>query len=153
LETGGVEIITLQKINNMQKIIVKVGWSGKNYSCVADHPVLNGIIIVTGKTLEGLKKAFRESLQFHIEGCEKDGDVFPEWLLSGDYELSYELLTSALLHSLDGILTRSAIARVTKINERQLGHYASGMRNPRPKQRQRIIDGIHEISRELSSIV
>jgi hypothetical protein len=137
----------------MEKIIVKVGWSGKNYSCVADHPALNGIIIVTNNTLEGLKKAFQESLLFHITEGAGEEDAFPEWLLSGDYELSYELLTSALLHSLDGILTRSAIARVTKINERQLGHYASGARNPRPKQRQRIIDGIHEISRELSSIV
>ena len=53
----------------MEKIQVKIGWSGNNYSCVADAPVLNGIVVATGKTLEGLKKKVVESLTFHIEGC------------------------------------------------------------------------------------
>jgi hypothetical protein len=137
----------------MNTIQVKTGWSGKKYSCVADDTALNGIVIVTHKSLEGLKKAFPESLQFHVEGCVQSGDVLPQWLLSGDYELEYVLETSALLHSLDGILTRSAIARATGINEKQIGHYASGHRTPRPQQRQKIIDGIHSISRELASVV
>ena len=137
----------------MKKIQVKIGWSGSNYSCVADDEVLDGIIIVTNKTLEGLKNDFQESLLFHFEGCVRGGDQVPEWLLSGNYELNYILETSALLHSLDGILTRSAIARVSGINERQIGHYASGYRKPRPQQREKIINGIHAISRELASVV
>jgi len=137
----------------MEKIEVKIGWSGSNYSCVADDAALNGIVVVTNKTLDGLKKDFQESLQFHIEGCLQTGDVLPEWLVSGKYELNYILETSALIHSLDGILTRSAISRATGINERQIGHYASGYRTPRPKQREKIIDGIHAISRELATVV
>ncbi|GHT77823.1 hypothetical protein AGMMS50262_19800 [Bacteroidia bacterium] len=137
----------------MEKIQIRIGWSGDNYSCIADNPVLNGIIVVTNKTLEGLKKDFQESLQFHIEGCMQSGDKLPEWLSDDNCELDYIMETSALLHSLDGILTRSAIARVSGINEKQLGHYASGIRNPRPKKRQQIIDGIHRISRELSLVV
>jgi len=137
----------------MEKIQVKIGWSGKNYSCIADDAVLNGIIMVTNKTLEGLKKDFQESLQFHIEGCTQGGDQLPEWLIFGQYELSYVLETSALLHSLDGVLTRSAIARVSGINERQIGHYASGHRKPRQQQREKIVNGIHTISRELASVV
>jgi len=137
----------------MEKIQVKIGWSGDNYSCVADDAVLNGIIVVTNKTLESLKKDFKESLQFHIESCIHGGDGSPDWLISGQYELNYTLETSALIHSLDGILTRSAIARVSGINERQIGHYASGHRTPRPQQREKIINGIHAISRELASVV
>jgi len=137
----------------MEKIDVKIGWSGNNYSCIADDKALNGIVIVTHKTLEGLKKDFQESLQFHIEGCIQGGDQLPEWLTSGQYELSYILETSALIHSLDGIITRSAIARISGINERQIGHYASGHRTPRPKQREKIINGIHAISRELASVM
>jgi hypothetical protein len=155
LETGWLEITV--KINEkqieMKKISVKIGWSGDNYSCVADDEALNGVILVTNKTLEGLKKDFQESLQFHIEGCLQDGDSLPEWLVSGEYELDYVLETSALLHSLDGILTRSAIARVSGINERQIGHYASGHRTPRPQQREKIINGIRTISHELASAV
>ena len=137
----------------MGKINVSISWSGDNYCAGAQGDDLNGIIVVTHKTLEGLKKDFQETLQFHIEGCLKDGDILPEWLTSGQYELNYVLEISALLHSLDGILTRSAIARVSGINERQIGHYASGHRMPRPQQREKIIKGIHAISRELASVV
>ena len=65
----------------------KIGWSGNNYSCVTDDKALNGIVVVTNKTLKGLKKEFKESLQFHIDGCVQDGDKLPEWLVSGKYEL------------------------------------------------------------------
>jgi hypothetical protein len=85
--------------------------------------------------------------------CLKCGDDLPEWLVSGKYEPDYILEISALLHSLDGIVTRSAIARVSGINERQIGHYASGHRTPRPQQREKIINGIHAICREPASVV
>ena len=81
----------------------------------------------------------------------EDGDELPE-KLKNEYELVFELDTSAMLHSLDGIVTRKAIAKVTGINEAQLTHYANGFRKPRPVQRQRIIDGIHQIGRELTLI-
>jgi len=137
----------------MKKLQVKIGWSGNNYSCIADDAALDGIIIVTNKTLAGLKSDFLESLQFHIEGCLQGGDQLPEWLILGQYELEYVLETSALLHSLDGILTRSAIARVSGINERQIRHYAAGVRTPRPLQRTKIVNAIHSISKELSAVM
>jgi predicted RNase H-like HicB family nuclease len=138
----------------MEKIKVLVGWADKNYSATTDdYNRLNGIVIATGDTFEKLQTKFDLALKFHIEGCLSDGDTLPEWLLSGNYELEYELATSALLHHIDGIITRSAIARVSGINERQLGHYASGIRNPRPEKRKQIINGIHRISRELASVV
>ena len=130
-----------------------ITWSGKNYCACAQGDELNGVIAVTNKTLEGLKKEFSESLKFHIEGCVGDNDVLPDWVVSGQYELNYVLEASALIHSLDGILTRSAIARVSGINEKLIGHYASGYRNPRPRQREKIVSGIHGISRELASVV
>jgi predicted RNase H-like HicB family nuclease len=138
----------------MNRIKVLVGWSNKNYSATThDYERLNGIIIATGNSLEELKTKFEDALQVHIDVCIEAGDTFPEWLLSGNYQLEYEMATSALLHRLDGILTRSAIARITGINERQLGHYALGIRNPRPEKRKQIINGIHQISRELASVV
>ena len=136
----------------MEKIHVKIGWSGDNYSCVADDAALNGLILVTCKTLEGLKKKFQESLQFHIEGCIQDGDQLPEWLICGQYEINYTLEMSALIHSLDGIITQSAIARLSGINEKQIGHYASGNSIPRPQQKKKIISAIHSIGKKLVSV-
>jgi predicted RNase H-like HicB family nuclease len=132
----------------MQKIKVQIGWldnygAGSNEvpGCVATH-----------KTLDGVKKAYTESLEWHLEAMRADGDEIPNEL-QGEYELEFELNTQAVLHYFNGILTRSALARVTGINERLLGHYASGYRNPRPAQRQRIIDGIRKIGAEFNSVV
>ena len=137
----------------MEKINVSVSWSGKNYCASAQGSELNGLIAVTHKTLDGLKKIFPESLRLHIDGCIQDNDVLPKWVVTGEYELDYKLETSALIHSLEGILTRSAIARVSGINEKLIGHYASGYRNPRKRQREKIIRGIHTISCELASFM
>jgi len=137
----------------MEKLKVSISWSGNNYCAESHDDVLNGIVICTQKTLKGVKSGFQSSLQFHIEGCLQDGDNLPEWLTSGQYELDYVMETSALLHSLDGILTRSAIARVSGINERQIRHYAAGIRTPRPVQRTKIVNAIHSISKELSAVM
>jgi len=137
----------------MEKIKVSIGWSGDNYYAKAQGDDLNGVVIATHKTFKGIKDEFLSALSFHIEGCLEDGDKLPEWLVSGNYEIEYTTEVSALLHSLDGILTRSAIARVSGINEKQIGHYASGHRTPRPRQRERIIDGIHRIGQELTVVM
>ena len=137
----------------MEIIKVSISWSGDNYCANAQGDCLHGIIVATHKSLEGVKQEFQSALQFHIEGCLEDGDKLPEWLVSHNYRFEYIIEMSALLHSLDGILARSTIARASGINERQIGHYASGHRTPRPEQRKKIINGIHAISRELASIV
>lgn len=131
----------------MEKIIVNVGWNN-NYSAASDE-VLG--CVACADTISGIKKEYQSALEFHLEGMREDGDEIPV-KLQGEYELVFELTTSALLHSLDGIVTRKAIARVTGINEAQLTHYASGMRNPRPLQRKKIVEGIHTIGRELIGI-
>jgi len=132
----------------MQKIKVQVSWMD-NYGACSDE-VLGCVAI--NKTLEGVKKAYSESLGWHLDAMRADGDEIPE-VLKENYELEFELNIQALLHYFEGILTRSALARVTGINERQLGHYATGHRNPRPAQRIKIIEGIHRIGIEFNSVV
>jgi hypothetical protein len=134
----------------MEKVIVNISWSGENYCASVE---LNGIVVSTNKSLEKLKSEFDSVFKFHVEGCAADGDKLPEYLLSGNYEYKYEYEASALLHSMDGIITRAAIARETGINERQIAHYASGFRNPRPEQRIRIVEGIHSIGQRLMTVV
>lgn len=136
-------------IKNMEIIKVLVGWEDKNYSAVAE---CNGVVVVTHKDFEMLKKEFTEAFAFHISESAKDGDPISPALLNGDYTLEYELQTSALLHIFDGVLTRSALSKVTGINERQLGHYAQGIRTPRPQQREKIVQGIHQLGRQFLSV-
>ena len=136
-------------IKNMEIIKVLVGWEDKNYSAVAE---CNGVVVATHKDFEMLKKEFTEAFAFHISESAKDGDPISPALLNGDYTLEYELQTSALLHIFDGVLTRSALSKVTGINERQLGHYAQGIRTPRPQQREKIVQGIHQLGRQFLSV-
>lgn len=135
----------------MEKILVTIDYAEKNYS--AGTGEVNGVIMATGKTLDDVKKEFESAFNFHIEGSVADGDKLPEWILSGDYEFDYKLSVSALLHYFDGIITRSALARVTGINERQLGHYATGYRKPRQEQREKIIKGFHQLGKEFTAVV
>ena len=132
----------------MEKIKVQVSWLD-NYGACSDE-ILG--CVATNRTLEGVKKAYTESLEWHLEAMRKDKDKIPK-VLQGEYELIFELNTQALLHYFEGILTRAALSRVTGINERQLGHYATGHRNPRPAQRKKIIEGIHKIGKEFNSVV
>lgn len=107
----------------MEKIIVQIGWCD-NY-CAASDEILG--CVACSDTIEGIKKEYRSALDFHIKGMLEDGDELPE-KLKNEYELVFELDTSAMLHSLDGIVTRKAIAKVTGINEALLTHYANGFR-------------------------
>ena len=82
----------------------------------------------------------------------KDGDDIP-MEFQGDYELEFEPDIQALLKHLDGKVTRSAIARVTGINERQLGHYVTGRVTPRAGNREKVVEGIRRLGKELLDVV
>ncbi|MDR3236828.1 MAG: CopG family transcriptional regulator [Prevotellaceae bacterium] len=136
----------------MGKIKVLVSWCENNYSAIASGEYVGGTVIVTDKSLVGLKSRFKESMDFHLEGLKADGDEAPA-ALQGDYTLDFELTTQALLRSLDGKTTLTAIHRVTGINLKQLSHYSAGEKNPRPAQRAKIVNGIHHIARDLATVV
>lgn len=150
METSRVEIVKLH--NNatcMDKLTARIGYADHNYSAVVELP--DEVIVVTHKTLEEIKEAIRDSLEFSKEGHLENGEPAPDWVKNG-YSVDYKMEISALLHYFDGILTRSALSRITGINERQLGHYATGHRKPRAKQRERIIEGFHRLGKEFTSI-
>jgi len=135
----------------MEKIKVFISWSGDNYA--AGTGEINGIIMATDKTLDGVKESFKGAFEFHVESALADGDELPAYIVEGNYELDYELQVSALLYKLDGIITRAALARVTGIDQRQLGHYIQGRREPRPKTCKKIIHGIQQLGHELAVLV
>lgn len=130
----------------MEQIIVNVDWLD-NYAASTDVVA----IVVADETLDGLKQAFEESFDLHVQSMIEDGDKLPE-VLKGEYTFKYILSTRALLYYYDGILTRAAISRLTGINEKQLGHYMQGVRNPRKEQRERIVTGLRKLGKELESV-
>jgi len=128
----------------MKKIIVDISWQD-NYG--ASSEAIVGCV-ATHKSLEGIKKAYKSALEFHLEGLEE----IPNGLKNG-YTLEFKLDVHALLNHYKGIISFSSLAKVTGINEKQLGHYAQAHRKPRPKQREKIVEGFHKIGKEFISVV
>ena len=46
----------------------------------------------------------------------------------------------------------AGLERITGINQKQLGHYVSGYRNPSPKTKKKIEESIRKFSEELSAV-
>jgi len=129
----------------MEKVIVLIEYTGNNYCAYA--PLLLGCVSTAG-TLDEMKKNIKEAIEFHVETSLEFNDPIPD-VFKGPYELEFKLSTEALLNAYSDIFTKAALSRITGINERQLWHYASGMRKPRPAQRKRIEDGLHRLGAEL----
>ena len=81
----------------------------------------------------------------------EDGDEIPTEL-QGEFELKFNLTNRALLHYYDGILSRKAISHITGINEKQLGHYIQGVRTPKQETINKIINGVHNLGKDLLSV-
>lgn len=109
-------------------------------------------MIATARSLAKLKENFEESLKLHIEGCVADGDSLPKYLVDGYYAFEYNLDTAALLRDAETYTTMAAISRASGINQKQLSHYANGLKQPRPLQRERIINGLHLIGSHIMAL-
>lgn len=140
-------------MDKKETIKVFVEWADRNFSASLGDNV-PGAVVIAAKDIIELKKEVVETLRFHVEGMLADGDEVPQWLADGDYELEYDYVSAAaLIHACEPYATIAALSRATGINQRQLSHYANGLRNPRPEQRRRIVEGLHSIGRELLSVV
>ena len=137
----------------MEKVRVNVAWCEKNFGASLDEKV-PGAVVVTAKTFAELQKEVKETLEFHLEGMLRDGDDIPTWLEKGDYEFEYNFMDIAtLLRAYEPFVSLAAISRSSGINQHLLSHYANGIKKPRPQQRERIVNGIHNIGKELLAVV
>lgn len=135
----------------MESIIVKVYWNEQNFECVWACEDF-GTVIVTHKTLDGLKLAFEDAVKMQIADMLSDGEDVPQWLCDGRYSIVYDLEVSAILRDAEQYTTMAAISKVSGINSKQLSHYANSVKRPRAEQRKRIIDALHSIGEKFMAI-
>ena len=137
----------------MEKVRVDVAWCDKNFGASLGENV-PGAVLVTAKTFAELQKEVKDTLAFHIEGMMMDGDDVPQWLAEGDYEFEYNFMDAvSLLRAYEPYVSLAAISRSSGINQHLLSHYANGIKKPRAQQRARIVQGIHEIGKELLAVL
>ncbi len=100
-----------------------------------------------GSTVEEAKKSVEDGLKLFI----KHNKELPS-VLKGQYELVYKFDAQSLFQFYKGIFTKAAIERITGINQRQLQHYSSGLKKPRPNQAKKIETSLHKLGAELLSV-
>lgn len=124
----------------MKNIKIVIEKSENFYWAFADN--MQGIT-AGGETVQEVKNNILESIEIQKEL----GNIPNE-----KYELSYKYDMESLLTYYKGILSNPAIEKITGINQKQIHHYASGLKKPRLEQRKKIEEGLHKLGKELLAI-
>lgn len=119
-----------------------------NYGAYVEE--INGVGGI-GVTLDEVKRSLEEGLVVLKEACEDYGSPVPEEL-QGEYRIVFRMDTRSFLQMYCKIFTKSALERLTGINQKQLWHYAKGISTPRPAQVKKIEDALHKLGAELLSL-
>jgi len=107
-----------------------------------DMPKLANITGV-GDTVEECKKSAWDCLEIQ----KQLGNIPP-----GDYDLAFTYDVESFFSYYKSLFTNVSLSRLTGINQHLISHYASGLKKPRPAQRQKIKEGLHKLGRELQNI-
>lgn len=108
-------------------------------------------VAATGATITEIKERLTEAIEDLIETCEEGGYEIPEVLKDG-YTIEFKMDVKSLLSVYYGIFTKSALERLTGINQKQLWHYANGLSKPRKAQKEKIESALHRLGSELLAI-
>ncbi len=128
------------------KIIIER--SESNYSAYIEG--IDGIT-ATGNTLDEIKENMVKAIEACIEECKELGCEVPEEL-QGEYSVVFKMDVKSLLDFYNGIFSKAGLERITGINQKQLWHYSSGKRIPRPEQSLKLEMALHKLGEELLSI-
>ena len=131
-----------------KQLTVIIEKADNNYSAYIDG--IDGIV-TTGNSIDEIKKNMVEAIELYVETCKELDLECPEEL-EGDYQLNFKMDVKSLLEFYSGIFTKAGLERITGINQKQLWHYASGNRNPRPEQKIKIETALHKLGEDLLSI-
>nr|DAI42912.1 MAG TPA: putative nuclease of the RNAse H fold, HicB family [Caudoviricetes sp.] len=132
----------------MKTLKIIIERAENNYSAFIDG--VDGII-ATGNSVDEIKSNMVSAIEAYVEECKELGCELPE-TLKGEYELCFKMDVKSLLDFYSGIFSKAGLERITGINQKQLWHYASGGRNPRPEQAMKLETALHKLGEELLSI-
>ncbi len=133
----------------MRQVTIEISFTGNNFSAYV--PELPGCVSV-GDTPSEVKANIIEAMKLHVKGSLADGDPIPAKFVKGNLELLYKFDTATLLEYYKGIFTKAGLERITGINQKQLFHYASGFRKPRPAKAKEIETALHQLGKELLAV-
>ena len=132
----------------MKKVLVILEKAENNYSAFIAE--LEGCV-VTGATIQDIKKNVNETVAFHLEGMKDEQLEIPD-VFEGEYEYEFKIDVNSLFEWFSGILTKSGLARLTGMNQSLISQYANGIKKPSAKQTAKIQKAIHGFGKELLEV-
>ena len=133
----------------MEKLIIQIGASSNHFGGFAVN--VDGVY-GAGNTVEECKTNVLEGLRLLIKHSENNHYKIPKWLVDGEYEIEYRYDVQSILSYYANVFTKPALERLTGINQKQLHHYATGLKKPREPQRKKIELALHRLGSELMSV-
>lgn len=130
--------------HNMKQVKIVIECSKDNYSAYAEN--VEGVY-GGGDTVAEAKQSIIEA----IELLKKYNDDIPS-ILKGKYQLVFKFDAESLFAFYKGIFTNAAFEKITGINQKQIQHYATGFRKPRPAQAKKIQTALHLLGNELMAV-
>lgn len=106
-------------------------------------------VLGSGETVDEAKTSIEKSIALLKKYNKKD--KVPK-ALTGDYKLIYKFDTESFFKYYKGILTNTGLEKLTGISHKQLNHYATGLRKPRPAQLKKIESALHKLGNELIAV-
>jgi predicted RNase H-like HicB family nuclease len=130
----------------MKLIKIIIEKSTDHYSAFAEN--VKGIY-GAGDTPEEAKESILEAIA-QLKKYNKQENI-PAVLKAG-YKLIFRFDTISLLNYYRKVFTNAALERMTGINQKQIQHYASGLKTPRPAQAKKLEAAFHRLGSELLAI-
>lgn len=102
-----------------------------------------------GESVKEVKDDILKAISLYKEN-NTDDNIPAE--LKGEYNIVWHFDTQSFLKYINGIFTKAALERITGINQKQLGHYASGLKKPRKAQVEKIEVAFHTFIEDMKSV-
>ncbi len=132
---------------NKVKAFIEKGTDG-TYSVYVDldNNSLNYGIHGVGDTVELAMDDFNKSYLDMKTFYKEEGKNFVE----AEFEFQFD--AESFLKYYSEIFSKPALEKITGINQKQLHHYASGIKKPREAQRRKIETALHNLGKELLAV-
>lgn len=130
----------------MKKVKIVIEKTKDNYSAYAEN--VEGVY-GGGETAEEAKQSIVNSIAL-LKKYNTAANI--PAILKGEYRLVFRFDTESLLNYYKGVFSNSALERITGINQRQIQHYASGLKKPREAQLKKIETALHRLGSELMAV-
>jgi hypothetical protein len=131
----------MKKVN----VIVEYG-SDNKYSAYMDCYDYDFGLAGFGSTAKDAIEDFYEAYREEREMCAKEGKVIPEL----EFDIRYDI--TSFLNYYNGILSKTVVEKITGVNQKQLWHYTSQIRKPKPETLRKIQANIHSFADSLKQI-